>query len=146
MSIQKILSPQGKFPLTKGVFGIWRARAPPQSAYPLDPDLATAIATMMVYDGNFWGGVLVLLCFGTLMRVGEGLGLPWGDIYLPREDDLPGSIYLVSTKANQEQHVPLMLGSLLLLLRALNDKYGTDPAARIFRFTYQQFRLWFRGH
>ena len=145
MSFPKMFSPQGRFPLTKRVFGIWKTRAPPQSAYPLDPDLATAIAAMMVYDGNFWGGVLVLLCFGTLMGVVEGLGLRWGNLFFPREFDLPGSIYFGAIKANQEQHVPLMLGSLLILMRVLRDKYGKDPASRIFRSKYHQFRFWFRS-
>ena len=80
-------------------------------------------------------GLCVLVRFSSLLRIGGALNLRWKDVHFSTEPGAAGSFYPGSIKAGVEQHVPIMLQPLLVILLALRGAMGSDRRKRVFPFT-----------
>ena len=82
-STQKAFAGRRKFKAAFHVCDGWDREAPPQQAMPMPEVVAMAACSAMHAAGWHAEGVLTLVCFCGLLRIGEGLGLRVKDVLLP---------------------------------------------------------------
>lgn len=114
----RLVSPMYDFPLSHRVFCVWKHKHPAASAWPLTPNLCEALCAVMCMGGRKACAIVTLLCFCSLLRVGEALKLRWEHVYLGSPGELRGALYLATTKAGTEAHVPILSPLLVLLLKS----------------------------
>lgn len=132
------------YPLTHRVAALWRHREPPASAWPLTAKMVQSLAGGMKMAGSLDGAVLSILAFTGLLRIGEGLGARWRDLYIPERGRGGGSLYLPHTKRGPHQFVPLEDPATLEILRRFKArKKPRSLDEKVFDLAYFQFRLLF---
>ena len=162
LSSLRFLDPAYHYPIAHKVFAAWRSKDPPKSAYPLTLELTEALAGVMALAGHRWEGIMLLLCFSALLRVGEALMVRWEHVFLPASGaaDQRGSIYIPHSKTGYRQYVPLLDPGLVSLLRFWKEILRRAAGAFVFNFVYNHYRdvllgairvlrlnpKWFRSH
>jgi integrase len=136
---------QNRYGLSHRVCGVWRARVPPDSAWPLTGEACEALAGILKVAQEVPAAVCVLLMFTGLLRVGEALGLQWNHVYIPDDVDRgEGAIYLPTSKTGPNQYIPITSAKMLLILKRFKQwSRSSSPSSKVFPYTYGAFRLIF---
>lgn len=144
LSMMRFRDPMLKYDLSHRVAATWRKRDPGHAAWPLTPEMTTAISACMKEAGSIGGAVANALTFSNLLRIGETLKLRWRDVFLPDAgEDRAGALYLPTTKTGVDQYVPLEDEAVMDMMRRWRRRTGGRKDERVFNMKYYEFRLLF---
>ena len=99
----------------------------------------------MSLGGHHDAAICNLLCFSSLLRIGEALHIQWNHVWMDRAGGT-GVMYLPTTKSGQEAHVPLLNSFVVLLLWSWHAYQGFPRGGAVFpNVTYSIYRRVLRG-
>jgi len=138
-ALQK-LNPRRRLTVAWRVVAGWTAEHPPEQALPLPRLAALSAAVLLVADGRPELGVVVLLCWCGLLRVGEALQLLVQDLHFV---DGTLVIFLAQTKRGAAERVVIANPGVVRFVAEYLRRYGGAPTDRLVRASYTTFRRYF---